>query len=889
MRNVVCRGFLLVLCMFVLLSFAAPSAMAVDIARATLGNGLRVIVVRNTLAPAVAVQLNYLVGSVETPPGFPGMAHAQEHMMFRGSPGLSADQLSTIIAATGGEANADTQQVVTQYVATVAAEDLETVLRLEATRMRGVLDSQDAWNEERGAIEQEVQQDLSNPEYLLSVRLQEKFFAGTPYAHDALGTIPSFDRTTAQMLQQFHHDWYAPNNAILVIVGDVEPAQTMRTVRRIFKRIPSRPVPARPAVELQPLKPDFVELDSNLPYGLAIVGYRFPGFDSPDYAAGQVLGDVLQSQRGDLYALVPEGKALSAGFEGMVYPKGGAGFATAAFPEGGDGKALIARLKEIIAGYVKNGIPAELVTAAKQHEIADAEFQKDSIAGLAYSWSQAVAVEGRNSPDDDIEAIRRVTVADVDRVARSYLVNDTAVSALLIPRQSGKPVASSGFARGKESFVSKHLKPVKLPSWAAKLVKSLPATPSKAKPTVRRLANGLRLIVLPTATNAAIGVYGEVKNSPYLETPPGKEGVGDILDGHFAYGTKTLDRLASQKALDDIAADESAGTSFSLKVLKSHFDRGVELLADNLLNPALPAEAFSVVRSETASALAGELQSPGWLTSRSLQKGLYPTGDPALRHATPGTVAALTLDDVRHYHRTVFRPDLTTIVVVGAVTPAEAEKVIGRYFGAWRAAGPRPVTDLPPVPPNRPSAAVVPDRSRVQDEVTLAETVALTRKNRDYYPLQVGLHVLSGGFYATRLYRDLRERSGLVYTVDAFLHAGKTRSLFGVFYGCDPKNVTKARTMVERNLKRMRGRPVSSRELSQAKTILLRQMLLGRTSAGSIAGEYLDLVSNGLPLDEPVRAARRYRATTAEEVKKAFSRWIRPAGFVQVTRGPAPR
>jgi zinc protease len=871
----------------IVITFAAP-ARGAEVVRSTLENGMRVVVVRNTLAPAVAVQLNYLVGSVEAPPGFPGMAHAQEHMMFRGSPGLSADQLSTIIAAAGGEFNADTQQVVTQYVATVAAEDLETALHMEAIRMGGILDSDAGWAEERGAIEQEVERDLSNPEYLLSVRLLENLFSGTPYAHDALGTRPSFDQTTAAMLQKFHRDWYAPNNAILVIVGDVDQKRTLATVRRLFGKMPARPVPKRPAVALKPLNPAFFELDSNLPYGLAVVAYRLPGYESPDFAAGQVLGDVLASQRGSLYALVPEGKALSTGFEGETLPKGAAGFAMAAFPQGGDGKALVAELQKIIAGYVKDGVPPELVAAAKRHEVADAEFQKNSLPGLASSWSQALAVEGRNSPDDDIEAIRRVSVEDVNRVARTYLLNDTAITALLIPRPSGKPVVSKGFSRGGESFVAKNVKPARLPSWAGKLAQSLPAVSDVKKPADFRLANGLRLIVVPTSANGTVSVYGQVKNNPALETLPAKEGVDGLLDGLFSYGTTTLDRLAFQAALDEIAADETAGTGFSLNVLKEHFARGVELLSDNLLHPALPAEAFKVVQRETADELAGELQSPGWLAGQALHKGLFPKGDPALRHATPESVAALSLDDVKNYHRAVFRPDLTTIVVIGAVTPTEAKEVIGKYFGAWHAAGPRPPTDLPSVPPNAPSAVTVPDKSRVQDEVTLAETLGLTRKHPDYYPLQVGLHVLSGGFYATRLYRDLRERAGLVYTVDAFLHAGRTRSLFGVYYGCDPHNVTKAREMVESNLFKMQKEPVSAAELRQAKTLLLRQILLGRISTGSIAEEFLGLALTGLSLDEPDRAARRYRTTSAEEVRKAFARWIRPAAFVQVTRGPEP-
>ena len=326
-----------------------------------------------------------------------------------------------------------------------------------------------------------------------------------------------------------------------------------------------------------------------------------------------------------------------------------------------------------------------------------------------------------------------------------------------------------------------------------------------------------------------------------------------------------------------------------MNVLKSHFAQGVGLLADNLLRPALPEEAFKVVQTQTADALAGKLQSPAWLAGRALDKGLYPKEDPKQRHATPTTVSALTLEDVKNYHHVVFRPDLTTIVVIGAITPAAAKEVIEKHFGAWRAEGPQPATDLPPVPLNKPSVVTVLDKSRVQDEVILAETLGLTRKNPDYYPLQVGLHVLSGGFYATRLYHDLRERAGLVYTIEAFLQAGKTRSIFGIFYGSDPQNVTKARNLVERNLYKMQKVKVSQTELHQAKTLLLRGMLLARTSTGSIASQLLSLVQNGLPLDEPARAAQRYRIITGAQVRKAFDHWIRPDTFVQVTRGPSPQ
>jgi zinc protease len=163
------------------------------VAQATLANGLRVVIVQNDLAPVATVIVNYLVGSNEAPAGFPGMAHAQEHMMFRGSPGLSANQLANITAAMGGKFNADTQQTLTQYFFTVPADDLDVALHIEAIRMRDVLDSETLWSQERGAIEQEVAQDLSDPQYIFYTRLLAAIFKGTPYAHDALGTKASFE------------------------------------------------------------------------------------------------------------------------------------------------------------------------------------------------------------------------------------------------------------------------------------------------------------------------------------------------------------------------------------------------------------------------------------------------------------------------------------------------------------------------------------------------------------------------------------------------------------------------------------------------------------------------------------------------------------------------
>jgi len=196
---------------------------------------------------------------------------------------------------------------------------------------------------------------------------------------------------------------------------------------------------------------------------------------------------------------------------------------------------------------------------------------------------------------------------------------------------------------------------------------------------------------------------------------------------------------------------------------------------------------------------------------------------------------------------------------------------------------------LPPVPGNKPSAVNVPDARSVQDSVELAQELEMNRFSPDYYALQLGNHVLGGGFYATRLYRDLRQQAGYVYSINDSLQAGETRATYSINYGCDPKNVSKARVMIDGELRAMQKYNVTPAELQQAKALLLRQIPLGESSEDALAGGMLGRARIGLPLDEPLRAAERYFNMTADQVREAFAKHIDPASFAQIVRGPAPQ
>jgi zinc protease len=868
---------------------AGAGATSSTVLRATLANGLKVVIVRNTLAPVVATSVNYMVGSDEAPEGFPGTAHAQEHMMFRGSPGLSADQLANIGSVMGGDFNANTRESLTQYLYTVPSEDVDVALHIEALRMTAVSDAQSEWDHERGAIEQEVAQDLSDPGYVLYSKLRGIAFAQTPYAHDALGTRPSFDKTTAAMLKQFHDQWYAPNNALLIIVGNVDPAATLAQVKTLFGAIPRKTLPARRPVDLQPLKATSFSVDTDRPEGTQMIAFRVPGLDSPDMPALEVLADVLSSRRFDLYGLVPQGKAVGADFSLDPLPHAGLAYATVSFPGGANHQALDQDVRTILARVARDGVPPELVAAAKMQERRETEFLKNSIAGLASVWADALALYGLDSPEQDLVRIEKVTVADVNRVAHQYLNLDQAVTAVMVPKGSGKPTRGSGGGFGGQENISLgEAKPTPLPDWAQAAVTRLTVPAVTSHPVVSHLPNGLTLVVQPEDVSDTVSIFGHIRNRPEIQAPHGQEGVSNLLGELLSYGSQHLDRLAYQRALDAIGAEAHAGTDFSAMTLSSGFDRSVELLADNELHPALPAQALEIMRPQFAQIVAARNRSPGYLMQRSLRGALFPATDPSLRETTAASIQGITIDQVRAFHAATFRPDLTVIVVIGKITPEQARATIEKYFGTWTATGAKPNTDLPAVPANAAATIAVPDATRVQDDVVLAESLGLTRSDPDYYAMQLGSAILGGGFYSSRLSIHLRKEAGLVYSVGSNLQIGRTRGIYMIDYASDPQNVVKAAAMAVQDVKGLQDQPASAEELLRTKALMLRQIPLSEASIDEIARGIIGRDELGLPLDEPTIAARRYIALTAQDVQNVFKKWVRPGDFVRVSQGPAP-
>jgi zinc protease len=545
-------------------------------------------------------------------------------------------------------------------------------------------------------------------------------------------------------------------------------------------------------------------------------------------------------------------------------------------------------MQAILYEAASKGVDPALVDAAKRKAIAALEFKKNSVDGLANAWSHALAMQGLDSPDAMKQAIEAVTPQAVNALARATFNPAHAVTAILTPESSGQPVAGKGFG-GAESFASSPDKSVTLPAWAAQVFAKLEVPRSSLQPVSYTLANGMRLIVQPETISDTVTVFGKIKTNQDLQAAKGEEGVAQVLAGLFPFGTSSMNRLQFQQALDQIGAQAHAGSSFSLAVPAAHFAEGIKLLADNELHPALPAQAFAVVQRQTAGMLTGQLQSPASLIELGLSKALLPAADPQARYPKPENVMGLTLDKVKQYYAQTFRPDMTTIVVVGKVAPAQAKAVVEQAFGEWQAHGAKPDVEYAAVPANQPGQFNVPDASASQDSVTLAQTIDVTRDDPTRYALNLGNKVLGGGFYASRLYHDLRDTRGLVYTVNTSFNLGKHRSTYSVSFGADPDKVAAASKIVAQDLQQMQQAPVTDTELKRAKGILLRQIPLGESSFAAIGGQLLQLSIEDQPLDALTIAGQHYLQLTAPQVQQAYAQHIRPAAFVTAVKGPAPK
>jgi len=572
-------------------SAASPSVMAPQAAasRYTLANGLSLVVVPNRLAPVATLVTTYGVGSDDET--MPGLAHAQEHMMFRGSQSVSASQFADIAARIGADYNAQTTNQYTRYYFTLPSQYLGVALRLEASRMNGLLDRGSEWSTERGAIEQEVQAQMSTPTFAIGERIRRLMFGDTPYANSALGTTQTFERMNVSDIQRFYKNWYHPNNTTIVVAGDVNADEVVRDVKELFNPLRAQRLPTRRKIKIRQL--NGIKLNENLdvPIASAVLGYRMPGLRSPDYASSQVLLGMLNNGRAALADLAVSGKILGADVSGGAYPELGYAYISAGVRPGSDPQIAQADLDGAISYYLKSGVPDDLVQATKKRMLSRQAFEMASISGVAFAWADALA-EGRQDPNEMFSDVAKVTTSDVNRVLRNYFDPQRRIALVVNARGAAKQEPQAEAASSSENVAMTPSFSEALPQWSRSYFrKPLDHPHVERNATTMSLPNGMTLIVRREVSSPTVFLEGSIKNNPTLHEPKGKDGVANVAEALMQWGTTTLDRKAYRAALDAIPASVRLGTSFGLSAAAGDFDRSLALLADGNSTRRFPSKA----------------------------------------------------------------------------------------------------------------------------------------------------------------------------------------------------------------------------------------------------------------------------------------------------------
>lgn len=749
----------------------------------TLANGLRVLALRDTTTPNVAVSIWYEVGSKHDPEGRSGFAHMFEHILSRKTRNIPFNGISQMTEDVGGQRNASTWYDRTNYYEIVPAQYLETMLWTHAERMaRPVVDAE-VFETERNVVKEELRERVLAPPYgrLFSFVLGENGFDALPHRRPTIGSIADLEAATLADARAFHEAYYGPDTATLIVSGNFDEARLQSLIDRHFSAIPRRPNPVPLAIataEPPRAAPRAVVARApNVPLPAVAKSYKIPGAAHPDMAALEVLDGVLTTgQNARLYkALVRSGLAVQA--LGRLDSAEEAGFYAAGAIVGG-GKTP-EQVEPVLAAELER-VRAEPVTAAelieaKNELISSALGERETFSGRAFELGEALVRTGDpKHADKRLAAIGRVTAADVQRVARLYLdpqkrldiryVNDAG-------GQGGEASWANPYPRPRYGSVPPARRaPIELAAEGARQAPPAPGqAPRVTTPTLAesRLPTGLRVVAVQTGPVPLAALTVVIPGGASTD-PRAKAGLATLAASLATKGTTTRSADAIAAEMERLGANLSAnagpdGTTLFVSAPAANLEAAGRVLADIVRNATFPADELERERKRALDNLTVRLKDPGGLASMVAQPVLYgaaPYG--TLPGGTVGSLPAISREDLAAHQRRWWHPGNAAVIVTGGIAPAEATRLAGALFADWRGTGPAPAVPKSRAGEAAPVRTVVVDLPAAGQAAVLAAVRGIDRSDRDYYNLVVANAVLGQGA-SGRLFQEVRVKRALSY------------------------------------------------------------------------------------------------------------------------------
>ena len=893
----------------------ADEKFSVKFEKYTLSNGLEVVLHQDKSDPIVAVALQYHVGSSREVPGKTGFAHLFEHMMFQESENVPQDQFFRKIQNAGGTLNGSTSKDGTNYYQAVPKNALEMVLWMESDRMGYLINTvtQAAFVNQQNVVQNEKRQNYDNRPYGHQGYVMDKNFypEGHPYSWQVIGSMEDLFNANIEDVKEFHAMYYVPNNATLVIAGDIDPAETKRLVAKYFEEIPSgKAIPRRDPVPVTIEKTKKLYHEDNFATTPQLT-MAWPTVQSyhPDSYALNFLTQILSSgKKAPMYKVLVRDKQLTSRV----------GIFNSAQELGGRFQISVNANNQVSLADVEKAI-FEAFELFEKEGITENDLEKIK-AGMetsfynqlssVYSLAQQLARFNEFAGDPgqaakDLAAIQAVTMADVKRVYEKYIKNKNYVATSFVPRGQASLVAQNSVkADVVEESITEALEAV---LEETEEIAEIAKTPSRIDRAMEPAHGPDPLITLPKIWKSklknGIGLWG-ITNSElplvqynlvieggHLLDPIEKSGVASFLADMMTEGTKNRTPEELEEVIDLLGAriSVSAGTesiTISVNALARNFEKTLAIVEEILLEPRWDEEQFNLIRMRTLNNLQRNQANPTWLASSAFRRLVYGEGHIMATETsgTAETVAAITMDDLKAYYRRNISPSVARMHVVGDISSRQVARATKSLVSRWKSF---PV-EMPEI-----KAPVAPDRSKIyfvdvpgaKQSVIQIGGPAIPQSSPDYFPATVINDKLGGSFNGF-LNLILREEKGFTYGANSRFSGGKN---FGEFTASSSVRSTATLESVEIFKTQMEQyiHGINEENLQFVKNSRIKSNARSFETAGSLLSMLNSISAYNKPLNYVRLEEKFVRELTAEEHRRLSEKYIKPQNLYYVIAGDA--
>lgn len=850
-----------------------------------LDNGLQVLLFPDASTQTVTVNITYFVGSLHEGYGETGMAHLLEHLMFKGS--SNHPDVPDELTNHGCRPNGSTWFDRTNYFETFIAseENLVWALDLEADRMVNSFIAAEDLESEMTVVRNEFEAGENNPRGILEERVYSTAFLWHNYGNTTIGALADIENMPIERLQAFYRTWYRPDNAMLVVAGKIEPQHILEIVAEKFGPIepPATPVPDLYTAEPAQDGERSVTLRRVADTQALGIAYHMPAGPHPDYPAVAVLAHLLgDTPSGRLHkALVETEKATRVRASADRFRDPGLFYISAEVRMGKSLEDVRDEILRIAENIVATPPTAEEVERARASMLSRWESRMRNSSWAAINLSEWGAMGDWRMIFVHRDRLRGVTPEQVREVAARYLLPSNRTVGLFIPTE--EPLRAEIPATPRlETMIGDYLGGQGLAQG-----EDFDPSPENIEAQVLRetLPTGLQLVMLPRKTRGETVNLNLRLNFGSLETLRDQATVGNLAGGMLTRGTATRSRQEIEDEQDRLQTNlriygAAPGVFGSLEVARANLPAALRLLADVLRNPVFPEDEFRQLKQQRLVRFEEARSDPRSKAFTQVQRHLYPHDPADVRYtATPeeriAAVEAVTLEQLRQFHRDFYGAADGQIALAGDFDPAEARRLISELFGDWESRTPyERIADGYEDRPAILESIETPDKESAVFSAGLR--LEMCEEDPDYPAMVMANVMTGGGFLNSRLAERIRGEEGLSYGVRSMFYADRWErsGYFGAFAIYAPQNDARLLAAFREEIQKICNDGFGLQELEDAKAGWLQRQTVSRSQGRELARSLASRAFQERTMAWDAEIEQRIAELTPEEIHAAFRRHI---------------